>query len=211
MDKEPIKEGRYRGDERRKFVRISGVMTFRYHFLAETELTEGLGFQQVAECNNVGRSLLQINNQLEPLLYQFQNKQRELFDVLRLLNNKLNLIADEALDIEQEQPGAVSCTGMVNISACGLSFYCSESAAVNDLVWFELVLEPSAIRVVCTGQVVRCERVDEHQNRVAVEFVHLHDADREILIQYVIRRQASFLRERRREREDAKNDNNSLH
>ncbi|PCJ12759.1 MAG: hypothetical protein COB04_17325 [Gammaproteobacteria bacterium] len=193
----------FKGSERRKFVRIQSMMTFRYQILSEHNAIEGGHLEQISESNNVGRSLVQINNQLEPLLLQNQGKQRELFDVLRLLNNKINLIVDASLDIGQEKPGAIACTGMVCISACGISFQCSESVATNDLVWLELTLEPSAIRVVCTGQVVRSERIDSKQTMLALDFVHLHDADREMLIQFVVRCQAAFLRERRREREEA--------
>ena len=207
MNKEASLDSRYHGSERRKFVRISDVMTFRYHILGDHDLDAEACSEKIAESSNVGRSLMQLNNQLEPLLFQAKGKQRELFEVLRLLNSKINLIADATLNIEQEQPGAISCSGMVSISACGISFYCSESAAVNDLVWLELTLEPSAIHIVCTGQVVRCERIDAKQTLLALDFVHLHDADREVLIQYVVRRQAAFLRERRREREDAKGSN----
>lgn len=188
--------------ERRRFVRISDLMTFRYHFLGNDDIETEVFSTDAVQSNNIGRSLIQINNQLDPLIYRLQDKNRELYEVVRLLNSKLNLLAESSVDTELDHPGAVTCTRAVSLSACGMAFQCPVNPNVNDMAWIELVLEPSASRLVCKGQVVRCERLNSEDVLVALAFVGLHAEDQEILIQHVVRRQASILREQRRKRID---------
>lgn len=84
----------------------------------------------------------------------------------------------------------------VNLSAQGIA-YCDDQAPEQDaLVELKLKLLPSGFRLVIIARVVKIEKNqgdDPGKHRISLDFEHLHEADREILIKHVHGKQMESL------------------
>lgn len=83
-----------------------------------------------------------------------------------------------------------------NLSAQGISYHADKAPQQGDMVEFKLKLLPSGLRLVIIARVVLVE-TDSSQNRgeykISLDFEHLHEADREILIKHIHGKQMEAL------------------
>lgn len=84
----------------------------------------------------------------------------------------------------------------VNLSAQGIAYCDDQVPQQGALVELTLKLLPSGFRLVIIARVVKIERdqeADQGRHRVSLDFEHLHEADREILIKHVHGKQMESL------------------
>ena len=62
-----------------------------------------------------------------------------------------------------------------------------------------MILLPSNHPMRIVGRVVDCRSDDDGGFSIAIEFEDIHDEDREVLVQHVVRKQSALLREQRME------------
>ena len=125
-------------------------------------------------------------------LRKITERMPELGRYLKVLQRQIDCLTEKLLPdddrfIEREQA--------VNISAQGIAFYSSESAEAGDIVELHLKLYPSQHRILVLSRVVQCERTpnQEDQYRIALDFEHIREADRELLVRHVHGRQLQAL------------------
>ncbi len=91
-----------------------------------------------------------------------------------------------------------------SLSGGGLAFYTSEHLAAGTCLQIKLLLMSSWVALLVRARVVRSERrsryLPTHPYRVAVEFDAIDEADRDILIKHILKRQAEKLRHARPDR-----------
>ena len=83
-----------------------------------------------------------------------------------------------------------------NLSAQGISFFVDEAPKPDDRVELKLKLLPSGLRLVIIARVVLVEKEsnqDLGEYRISLDFEHLHEADREILIKHIHGKQMESL------------------
>ncbi len=86
-------------------------------------------------------------------------------------------------------------THSVDLSASGISFFCSTQFVENSLVEISIRLFPSRIRVHTISTIIRCD-VSSKSNKyeTAARFTHIHEEDEEQLFQHIHKVQTEALK-----------------
>jgi hypothetical protein len=108
--------------------------------------------------------------------------------------------------MREEISDAENQAAMVNLSASGIAFFTNDSLELGTPVEIRMMLLPSCTGIITYGEVIGNETVQTDEgdrNQVRIDFTHLREEDRDMLIKHVIRKQGDMLRERRAARENA--------
>ena len=187
-------------NERRRYFRVTDLVGLKCQFLTEGE--RDLAVQ--SKPTSLKSLLGQIEEKINTNLATIQNAQPEVHQILDLFNQKINLAFGHGI-LSSDDLGADDGTRacQVNLSACGIAFPSSESAALNQYVSIELILYPSNSRLELLLAVISCEDFDDDDNQnaylVRANFVNISDVDQEVLVQHVLKRQVLQLKEDRAE------------
>ncbi|MDH3761307.1 MAG: PilZ domain-containing protein [Gammaproteobacteria bacterium] len=125
--------------------------------------------------------------------HQINKKMPELGRYLSVLEKQIDRLTEKLLADEDEQ----SMTKKnANLSAQGISYYDDEAPPQDDPIELKLKLLPSGLRLVIIARVVLVE-MDSDQGpgeyKISLDFEHLHEADREILIKHIHGKQMESL------------------
>lgn len=187
------------GQERRRYFRVTDLVGLRYQFLSQDE--QALAIQ--SKPASYKELLKQIDNEVLANLALIQSSQPEVHRLIDLLNQKINLALDADHLNSEEDPEHSNNICSVNLSACGLAFPSAKSATLNQYVSLELTLFPNNVRLTLLAAVISCDRYEEESERnkylVRADFVDISDANQEVLVQHVIKRQALQLKQQRSE------------
>ena len=149
--------------------------------------------------NQEGLADIQMVIGAQSALARLGQKDADLADFLRHLDNKMNML----LKTVKNEKNSFDDLKMMkaNLSGNGISFISEEAAGVADILELHIVLLPSYSYVYSFGKVVKCEPLPEGNDdqgfRVAVEFTLQMEEDREKLIQHCFKQQSLALRNRR--------------
>ena len=125
--------------------------------------------------------------------HRIEKRMPELARYLRVLERQIDRITEKlAVDDDDSKLGHQR----VNISAQGLLCRSDDPPAPGSLVELTLKLLPSGLRLVIMARVIKSEPEDENGNgasRVSLDFEHLHEADREILVKHIHGKQMESL------------------
>ncbi len=191
------------GEDRRNFFRIDDSVSMSYQEIQPEELSNRMESTEVEGNFTVMSSLASINQNMSGILHRVEDESRDVAAYLKAIYNKIDIIGRSLLSCESdltEQPAQP-----VNLSASGLAFYTSGSVEVGVILELRLLLMPSFTGIITFGEVVGCDRVDEPVDGfnyfIRVNFVHMQESDRDLLIRHVIQRQSEVLRKRREQSE----------
>ncbi|MDH3859005.1 MAG: PilZ domain-containing protein [Gammaproteobacteria bacterium] len=120
-----------------------------------------------------------------------EKKMPELGRYLSVLEQQITRLTDELMvnddDDSLQQKKA-------NLSAQGISYLDDEAPQQGDMVELKLNLLPSGLRLVIIARVVLVESdSDQGEYKISLDFEHLHEADREILIKHIHGKQMEAL------------------
>lgn len=120
---------------------------------------------------------------------------------MKALDAKLNQLA--RLFVQEEVEAGAFPRLDVTLSAGGVIFPSAREFTAGDMVETRLVLYPHMTGILTVSQVVRCEpRQDGPPDmpwRVAVEYVHIRESDRDLLVSHIMSRETELLRRQRGE------------
>ncbi|KAB7622627.1 PilZ domain-containing protein [Alkalilimnicola sp. S0819] len=116
---------------------------------------------------------------------------------LETLDRKLDRVCEVLL--VQSVAGGSARRVEVDISADGLGFEWPVAYPEGAHLDLRIVLLSTGGGVRVLGKVRRCRACPDGGHRIGVAFEHLREADREMLVQHGLRRQASMLRSRHEE------------
>mgnify|MGYP003631744231 FL=1 len=185
--------------ERRRYFRVSDLVGLRYQLLSQDE--QALTIQ--SQPSSLQDLLKQINNEILSNLALIQTSQPEVHRLLDLLNQKVNLAlgADNYNQDQDLESSNNVCS--VNLSACGLAFPVEKPANLNQYMSLELTLYPNNTRLTLLAAVIACDRYEEESESnkyiIRANYVDISDANQEVLVQHVIKRQAMQLKQQRSE------------
>jgi predicted nuclease with TOPRIM domain len=171
--------------ERRRFFRIEDIVSLKAEVIDEQQVPEKL------ESFWNDQHHFSIRNEFNFKLEQHQadirkisRKMPELGRYLALLQEQIDILTDKVL---QDEDQFTTLDKKVNLSAQGISFISEESSNVGDILELHLKLNPGKQKIVVFARVVNCEPVEEQQGqyKIALDFEHIHEADREILVKHV--------------------------
>lgn len=181
--------------ERRRFFRIEDSVLLQARTVSSGELKKKLddfklNRQQFSVRNNFNHGF---EEQLADL-HAIQDKMPELGRFLTSLQKQVDrltavVLSDESSHQQQEKH--------VSLSAQGISFFSDDSFKPVDVVELHLQLKPSDHQMLIYSRVVLVEDneddIDAGKYRISLDFEHIHDADREILIKHVHSKQLRAL------------------
>lgn len=172
-------------DERRRFYRIEDIVGLKTRVIDKEnhkqELDRFWNDQHQFSIRNEFNYKL---DQHQADLQKIKTKMPELGRYLSVLQEQLDLLTEKMIDNEDD---FTSDEKTVNLSAQGISFIASEKVQTGDIVELNLLLLPSQHKVVVFAKVIECRQIEKDTDKynIALDFEHIHDADRELLVKHV--------------------------
>ncbi|MEL0586885.1 MAG: PilZ domain-containing protein [Candidatus Thiodiazotropha sp. (ex. Lucinoma kazani)] len=187
-------------DERREFFRIDDSIQVSYRVITPEELPESIDEPlQGGDRLTVMTRLQRISQHLSAPLHRIEQRDPDVADYLKALDEKINLLGQSFLTEEKELLNRPSQS--VNLSAGGLAMDITESLQVGDLVEIKLLLLPSYTGVVAYGEVVGVDNSTggdaAYPFHIRINFSLIRNSDQDALIRHIMRRQGEMLRQRR--------------
>jgi len=179
-------------EERRRYYRIDEEVMLSLAHIAAAELDQRLDdfWSNEHEFSIRNNYNFQISQHIADR-NKIENKMPELGRYLAVLEKQIDLLTDKLL----EDKDALSMRKKsANLSAQGISYQDDNAPPQGELVELKLKLLPSGLRLVIIARVVKVE-MDEYRgrHRISLDFEHLHEADREILIKHIHSKQMEAL------------------
>lgn len=188
-------------EERRRFFRIEDEIKLFYRVLHLEDIPEEDEIKdQLPDAFSLSGVLEYLTQQSRALLKKFERDLPELTDYLKILDQKVDLLAQAILLNAAEisdQP-----TRNVNLSASGLAFEVETKIDPDEYIELKLILPPSFLALLTYGKVVYCEAIgsddERYPYRIGVDFLKMREKDKEMLIRHVVKKQMHQIRERKK-------------
>lgn len=193
-------------DERREYFRIEDEIALDYRLVNEGEVDQLVERMRsrLVDRFTAASSFAATSRQMAHVIHKVQTESPELARCLQALDNKLNMIAQLFVSEEMEindQPSRE-----VTLSAGGLDFRAQHEVKVNSLLELRMVLFPSLVGILTISRVVHCDRMQDNNTqfpwRIAVEYEHLRETDRELLVRHIMAKETEQLRALRSENDN---------
>lgn len=186
-------------DERREFFRIDDSIQVSYRQIDADSVPTDIDERMQNDRFSVMTRMQTISQHLSASLHRIEQRDPDVADYLKALDEKVNLLGQSFLAEEQELIGEP--TRSVNLSAGGLAMDVAEAMVIGDLVEIKLLLLPSYTGVLAYGEVVGVDANPQSQQdypyHVRINFSLIRPTDQDALIRHILRRQGEMLRERR--------------
>ena len=117
-------------------------------------------------------------------LNKISTKMPELGRYLTVLQEQIDLITDKVLSGEDNFAAKET---PVSLSAQGISFETSEPVTRDEIVELHIRLIPTHQKIVVFSKVITCTHSDRKKGlyTIALDFEHIHESDRELLVKHV--------------------------
>lgn len=182
-------------NERRRFFRIEDIIHLKTQTVSQHELDQRL--LEFHSNQHRYSALNEFNYQLDQHQADLKHIRKHLPEVgryLEMMQKQLDLLTERILDNDDD---FVDRQVEASISAQGLAFYTEESANQDDIIELHLKLMPAGHKLVIFARVVRCQEVTGQDQpgryRISLDFEHIHEADRELLVKHVHSKQLRAL------------------
>ncbi len=173
-------------EERRRYYRIDDEVDLSYTTIEASELDARLeDFWSNEHAFSIRNNY---NYQIEQHIAdrnKIEAAMPELARYLKVLEKQIERITDLLIGDEEDQ---VMQRRQVSLSAQGIAFYADSAPPQGELIEVRLKLLPSGLRLVIIARVVLVGTDSDRgsdDNRISLDFEHLHEADREILIKHI--------------------------
>lgn len=193
-----------RANDRRNFFRIDDTVRLSLARVSPAQLDERLERleQDLAGNFTVMSSLSAITAQMTVGLRRIENRDPDLAAYLRAIDQKIEIIGRAF--IAQESEVVAEHAVPVNLSAGGMCVGAKECFEPGDALEIRMLLFPSFTGLLIYGTVIEAvppdaahgEDMEQFEQLVRIEFTHIREQDRELLIRHLLRRQSDQLRER---------------
>lgn len=195
------------GQENRRSFRISESIYLKYEILSEKEFQEGLEHHKLKLGINDGAQakLVDIEARLGEAMYLLNAEHGKIGRCMTLLNDKLNVAIDQIPSLREKKQSLVKSPPQTcDVSADGMIFSSERALNVGDKLYIQFLLSTDNRYVETFCHVVRLDDPPETSRQdlpygIAVEFLNMPPAQREILIQHMFSRESETLRMRRLE------------
>ncbi len=194
----------------RRSFRVSEPAYVLYEALSDEEFQGGLAHFKLRRGINDGARarLVEVEAKLKEAMYRLNNENTALGRCLTLFNEKLDILANELPGLRETKSSlARQKPQTLDLSADGLVFSSEHPLGPDDKLYIRFLLSSDNLYVDSFCRVVRLTdppdtSVPERAFGIAVEFVQMPRAQREILIQHMFSRESETLRMRRLQLDD---------
>ncbi|MBK6581307.1 MAG: PilZ domain-containing protein [Gammaproteobacteria bacterium] len=182
--------------DRRRFFRIDDRLLLSIRRLADEQAAP----QSATALRGSGR-MLEIERRITAIINAARLQAPAVAELGELLNRKLDHVIDTLQLSENLVQRAAFREHDVNLSACGLAMNSQDCYETGEQLVVVMGFLPAQTRLQVLARVVSCT-ADEHENYLLhLDFVGISSEDQEFLIQYIVRRQSTFLQKLREERD----------
>jgi len=171
--------------ERRRYFRIEDIVGLKTKVISQQNISEKLdSFWNDQHQFSIRNEFNYKLEQHQADLNHIKGKMPELGRYLSVLQEQIDLITEKLVSDEENQNNEET---EVNISAQGISFQSNEKAIPGDIIELQLKLLPSKQEIVTFSKVIDCQPVNDSKNQylISLDFEHIHEADRELLVKHV--------------------------
>jgi hypothetical protein len=180
--------------ERRRYFRIEDIVCLNMDIVPDSDLEFRLqDFWHNLNHNNLQNQYNQRLNDHRSDLLAIQTKMPELGRYLAVLQDQIDVLNNKILHVDDEGP---TIEKTVSLSAQGVAFYVDGKVNEGDVVEINLILQPSRQKIAIFARVVKVSiesTSKQGQYYISLEFEHIHEADREILIKHIHGKQLQTL------------------
>lgn len=145
------------------------------------------------------QQLSSLESAFQHLTDQIGHQDRDVARALRMLDEKINLLANNVQHLLQ--PIDDGHAEPVNLSAGGLAMLSDQAIAAKTPVEINMTLLPSGLPIRAVAKVISCEQLLSAQQGKAFSlrlvFTHMNETDRNILVKHTLSRQAENLRQQK--------------
>lgn len=197
-----MSESRDRGqtEDRRRFFRIDDAVRLSWRVVSEAELVEGVRRldQGLGGVYALTATLAGITQRMSVSLRRIEQHNADVADYLRALDQKIDALARAF--VADESDLARRPAAPVNLSAGGLAIEVTQCLAPGTPLELRLLLLPSMAGILTYGQVLGCTPVAGENGaagvgyQMRVDFTHIREQDRDLLVRHLLRRQGEYLR-----------------
>lgn len=190
-------------EERRQYFRIADEVALEYRPIGDDEVEALLErmHSRFVDRFTAASSFAGTTRQMAHLIHKVQSESPELARCLQAIDQKLNMIAQ--LFVSEEMAVGEQSRQEVSLSAGGVAFRAPNELRTGTLLELRMVLFPSMSGILTVSRVIHCERASEAGARfpwqVAVEYEHLRETDRELLVRHIMAKETEQLRAQRSE------------
>jgi len=185
--------------DRREFFRVTDLVFIDFAVIDAVEqqrLTPIIQNSGHSEETNVRQRLNTIQSTLHHLIDQVNQNDREIARALRLLDEKVSLIAQT---VHQQQNMMDNREAIdANLSGGGISFLTAEKYNSKDTMEIHIEFQSTGSIIHAIANVISCEKIrnapSESSHLLRLVFSHMSELDRNTLIKQLLSRQASDLR-----------------
>ncbi len=187
-------------EDRRRFFRIDDAVRLSYRVVSEAELVEGVQRlnQGLGGIYALMATLAGITQRMSVSLRRIEQHNVDVADYLRALDQKIDVLARAF--VADESDLARQPAEPVNLSAGGLAIQVAECLAPGTPLEVRLLLLPSMAGILTYGLVLSCTPTGDEEGVAAggyqmrVDFTHIREEDRDLLVRHLLRRQGEYLR-----------------
>jgi hypothetical protein len=182
--------------ERRRFFRIDDEVCLEYDLISEQEYSQAPGELEQIKQTPFGLSadFASLNFEYNPVLNSIKSAHPEIGQYFDFLNRKLDALSQRLL--EEDIPCEQSSRRLVNISASGIAFRCTDKLEDNQPLRIRLVLLPEKVGIMVFGRALRNHQTDADSDLISIDFEHIRYEDQELMIKHNLNRQMQELRQR---------------
>lgn len=195
------------GKDNRRSFRISESVYVKYELVDEETVKNGLEHYKLSlgVSDGAQAKLVEIEARLSEAMYLLSAENGKVGRCMTLLNDKLNIAIEQMPSLRETKKSlAQTLPQTCDVSADGLVFSSKQSLSTDDKLYIQFMLSSDNRYVESFCRVVRLTDPPDTSDQdfsygIAVEFLDLPPAQREILIQHMFSRESETLRMRRLE------------
>ena len=181
-------------DDRRHFFRISDSVNLSYRFVDEQQTKQNLqATSSLLDNCSLSSALELINEESTALHNKLEKVHSDFADYLKLLDIKIDLIAQAVLALSPSEEISTNETRNANISVSGLGFESNEMLNIGQFLEIKMLLVHSTVVIVTYAKIIHCEKnpnsYSSYPYFVGVDFLNMKENDRDLLSKHVAKKQ----------------------
>jgi len=196
-------------EENRRSFRVSESVYLKYDILSEEDFQSGIERRNLLSGPNDGAlaRLVDIEARLSEAMFLLNGEHGAVGRCVTLLNDKLNIAINEMPGLRETKSSLANTPPQVcDVSADGIVFSSERPLSIDDKLHLQFLLSADNRYIESFCKVVRLTDPPDTGGRdlpygIAVEYVNMPRAQREMIIQHMFSRESETLRMRRLELE----------
>lgn len=185
--------------ERRRYFRVNDTINLLHRVVDETNIVQHSHVSNdVLASYSLSAALDVLNQETAALAPRLERRDPEMFEYLKLIDSKINLIVQHV--VSQEHEFSEHDKKEVNLSASGLAFSHVKAIPVGACLELRMLLTSCLAVIIAYARVVQCKNISKDNPQrpflICVEYINMNEEDRELLIKHAIKKQMQQLRDK---------------